>query len=885
MANLKHKTRGNSSPQGKPRVYFCCHSEDFNKYFESVSDEILVKQNCTIWYDDEELVRNEDFFAALKQMQLFVMPVTTNLLCTENEALDVEFKFAIENHIPVLPLMQENGLVELFNNKCGDLQFLDKNNTDVTAISYDEKLQKYLESVLIGDELAEKIRAAFDAYVFLSYRKKDRRYAQELMRLIHKNEFCRDIAIWYDEFLTPGENFNDSIKEALQKSGLFVLTVTPNLINEQNYIMTTEYPMAKQEGKPILPAELVPTDHEILVEKYVDIPNPADAYNDAELSKALLDSIKIMNIKENDISPEHNFFIGLAYLDGIDVEVDHERAVSLISASAKDGLLQAMDKLVEMYRNGKGVKRDYVKAIEWQRKKVEKMIRDIELCTDQGKYVSVFDEMLLLGDYYKEISNYSKAEEEYKKAQDFVKRFKQATVNERTQVKVCLCEAMGKLGDLLISQEKSFIQANHWCKHYVWGYEELFDDTKDERFIEKIAYGYVRLGDVFYVTADYKNAQTCYERCHKYAISWCQRSGSDITIETGEWRARQLVLRSYINLGNLEIEKGEYGQAESYYMRAVSFAHELEKEDSSLKTIDDIIVCNTALARVKLLELDGFMACVFSGKALEYAEKMFNDTNTYYAKTKLLECYCQNARCLIENKRYNAAKRILEKAHQINEEMLLEIELPQTKLRTSDIYECWGDIYSCENNNEQALSNFKKCMKIRQELCLKECPKYFYEALAKAYCNMGRIYRTYVFDALNVYDILVQSYISMSTPMPKRQFVEIAKIVKGHFVDGLDISSEDFEADDYPNRVTKIYISVANEYMLKGDNTTVYSFMLRATNIKEKLSQKSSSRANKRELAELYLQTADICEKVGELTKSKKYREKGLAILAALSEN
>lgn len=216
MANLKYKTHRNSEPNGKPRVYFCCHPEDFNKCFETVSNEILIKQNCAIWYAGEEVVRDEDFFADLKQMQLFVMPVTTNLLCTDNEALDSDFKFAIENHIPVLPLMQESGLEELFNKKCGDLQFLDKNNTDTTAISYDEKLKKYLESVLIGDELAEKIRAAFDAYVFLSYRKKDRRYAQELMRLIHKNEFCRDIAIWYDEFLTPGENFNDSIKEALQ---------------------------------------------------------------------------------------------------------------------------------------------------------------------------------------------------------------------------------------------------------------------------------------------------------------------------------------------------------------------------------------------------------------------------------------------------------------------------------------------------------------------------------------------------------------------------------------------------------------------------------------------------------------------------------------------
>jgi hypothetical protein len=70
------------------------------------------------------------------------------------------------------------------------------------------------------------------------------------MKLIHKNEFCRDIAIWYDEFLTPGENFNDSIRAALCKSDLFVLTVTPNLVNEPNYVEATEYPMALEEQKP-----------------------------------------------------------------------------------------------------------------------------------------------------------------------------------------------------------------------------------------------------------------------------------------------------------------------------------------------------------------------------------------------------------------------------------------------------------------------------------------------------------------------------------------------------------------------------------------------------------------------------------------------------------
>jgi len=372
MVQLKYKTRGMTDPGRKNKVYFSCHPDDFSRFFDTVSDEILDRQNCAVWYRDEsDPYVEEDHLSDLSRMQLFVMPVTAKLLNTKNRALDVEFKFAVDHHIPVLPIMQESGLGADFNARCGSLQYLDKFANDPTAISYGEKLTKFLSEVLIGDELAEKIRDAFDAYVFLSYRKKDRKYAQELMRLIHKNEFCRDIAIWYDEFLTPGENFNDSIKEALEKSGLFVLAVTPNLINEENYIMTTEYPMARREQKPVLPAELVPTDKDVLREKYDGIPECTDAHNSVALSDALLESIQKMAIKENDSSPEHNFFIGLAYLGGIDVEVDHERALSLITSAAEAGLLEAVEKLVSMYMAGDGVARSFEKAIVWQKKAAE----------------------------------------------------------------------------------------------------------------------------------------------------------------------------------------------------------------------------------------------------------------------------------------------------------------------------------------------------------------------------------------------------------------------------------------------------------------------------------------------------------------------------------
>ena len=255
MSDFQFRTRGQKSPQGKQRVYFTCHPDDFALFFEDIQKEILDRQDCAVFYlepgtQPEDV---EDYELRLREMQLFVVPVTTNLLTKENRAMDVDVPFAFEHHIPVLPLMQEGGLDDVFNKKFGDLQYLYKYDADPTAIPYEEKLTKYLESVIVGDELAKKVRAAFDAYIFLSYRKKDRKYANEVMRRIHEVDFCRDVAIWYDEFLVPGEDFNDAIRAAVEGCDVFAMTVTPNLLEAGNYVGEEEYPAAKRLGKPVAP--------------------------------------------------------------------------------------------------------------------------------------------------------------------------------------------------------------------------------------------------------------------------------------------------------------------------------------------------------------------------------------------------------------------------------------------------------------------------------------------------------------------------------------------------------------------------------------------------------------------------------------------------------
>ncbi|MBR7161510.1 MAG: toll/interleukin-1 receptor domain-containing protein, partial [Clostridia bacterium] len=370
MAKFLYKTKGDSSPERKPRVYFTCHPEDFEKHFEKICEDIFATHDCAVYYTESMTEEIEEKYkeSDLGQMNLFVIPVTFKLLSKPNRAMDSDFRYAKEKHIPVLPIMKEPGLDEIYSrkDKFGELQYLNPDAQDMTAISYEEKLKKYLESVLISNETAERIRKAFDAYIFLSYRKKDRHYANELMKMIHSHPEFRDIAIWYDEFLTPGESFRENIKKMMQDSKLFTLLVTPNLLEyvngEPNYVMAHEYPDAKKAGMDILPTEMEETDKAELCSKYPEMPECVNPNEDELFKNRLLDTLSEIAISENNADPEHNFLIGLAYLDGIDVEKNAERGIALITMAAEANLPEAMEKLYDMYCEGKGVQVDYRKA-------------------------------------------------------------------------------------------------------------------------------------------------------------------------------------------------------------------------------------------------------------------------------------------------------------------------------------------------------------------------------------------------------------------------------------------------------------------------------------------------------------------------------------------
>ena len=361
------------STKEKNRIFFAAHPEDSDLYFKTLWNEITaIEGNCVCWFDAQpEQPWDATLSECLTQtgIQLFVFPVTFKLLTSQCNAITALLPYAKEEKIPILPILLEPGLEEMYGRIFGDRQYMDKVTEDSTAIPYAEKLKRFLQDTLVSKEMAEKIRQAFDAYIFLSYRKKDRALAAKLMRLIHEIPQMRDVAIWYDEFLIPGENFNDNIAEALTKSDLFAMAVTPNLVNEDNYVLSTEYPKAVETLKPIIAAQMENIDAEAFQGRFKGHCSTVDAYDYEVLSGALFSNLKHIVLAQND-DPMHNYLVGLAYLNGIDVEMDHQRALKLITDSANRDCPEAMERLAVLYFDGIGVERDFALSLQWQKKAV-----------------------------------------------------------------------------------------------------------------------------------------------------------------------------------------------------------------------------------------------------------------------------------------------------------------------------------------------------------------------------------------------------------------------------------------------------------------------------------------------------------------------------------
>lgn len=742
MARLKIKTRTNSDPFGKPKVYFAAHPRDFAKYFSELSELIFEYSDSVIFYKDPELDYSDmEHLSDVEEMQLVVAPISSKLLTDSTSVLN-EINFAREKRIPILPIMVEVGLTDIFNKAFTNLQYVDKTSKDPTSISFDKKIEMFLSSVLINDELSEKIRAAFDAYVFLSYRKKDREHAQKLMRLVHKNPECRDIAIWYDEFLIAGEDFNHSIKRALCKSDLFLLAVTPNLVNEHNYVEEVEYPMAIEEGKPVLPVEMVPTDKGSLSDRFKDIPSSTPA--EAELiSKNLILAIERVALRKND-SPEHTYFIGLAYLSGIDVEVNLDMANELITEAAEAGLYEAVDRLVTMYRKGIGVARSYESALKWEARKNSILEERYKENSDYDNFSLLLEAYIQNADHERDLYKYDVAKEKYLTAIEFAKSSEHLKNAEHRLTDVYI-----RLGDIQREEmkysdaEKSYHSALSLC-------EAL--SSSDDRGVKLLAACYDRLGDVMLAEGHSHDALASYKKALDIA--------KDI-LNDGSIDDKRLLCDLYYSQGRAFYEEGLYEQALTSVDRASSEIYSLLIATRDFDLMRDILKYDMFLAEMYLEEGDLANASHKVHNTMICSEKLievFDDINSHllHIKTSDMECTLDR----LQKNQYSKIEYVIEN----HEKLLEEFDVLSEENVTPSIAH---DMVVCAINYATTLREAKK-IKDADEMIDHAWQMAMYNAMtfpgimtkldmANAYCEFAKTARTYK-DAIEYYEQSILIY-------------------------------------------------------------------------------------------------------------------------------
>lgn len=726
---LNFRTRGKDvSPQGKPRVYFCCHPEDLSVYFDSVSQEILNLENCAVFYDESPntFCSKTEWESRLADMQLFVMPVTSKLLMSANKGLD-EYKIALKCHIPVLPLMQEEGLAQLFNEVCGNLQFLDKHQKDETAISYQQKLKNFLDGVLVGDEQANAVRAAFRSYIFLSYRKKDRAHAQRLMKLVHKCELCRDVAIWYDEYLVPGEDFNNAIGEALNKSQMFLLAVTPNLVCESNYVQTVEYPMALQNGKTILPVEMSSTDKNLLASQYVDLPAVINESDESAVMQQLANFFPRKDNLMDDLPRYH--LIALAYLDGIDVEVDHARAFEMLTYCAERNNIESIKMLADMYKRGKGVERDISKAIQWQARLVA-MLEPKAQNADKNTKLDFLVELINLAALYKELLQYDNAIQVYHQFKEFSEQWMQ-TQQYEPLAKSMLALAFNEIGNVyrtMYNFDKA-LESFKWALHYA---EQLVVQEQSEQNYKDLVMCYGNLSRCYEDSKDYEMALQ-YSEARLAILNIIAEMSKD-----GDYLFS--LMQCYSDIFDICKATYQVEKARQAITKAVETAERIDDEQNDAESKDWLLLAYSRMAALCYMEENFEGERDWYLKSLNISIQLVDQYASLDARqtlAELLQNLADNASILAN---HEEAEDYICKALYLRETIAEEVTIPQTKFDLALACSSAATLYDKIYQTDKAIQLLQRAEKLLLELVGSNNAVRFRSALADCYYWMGIVY-------------------------------------------------------------------------------------------------------------------------------------------------
>lgn len=298
-----------------------------------------------------------------------------------------EFQYALDESIPIIPIIIQNGVEKLFNKKCGKLELIYRDKESYSAI-----LQETIHSILNEVELKSDIRNHLGSRIFLSYRRDDLLIAQKVMKSIHEVDIFENIGIWYDASLVPGKDFEKEIFDQIDKCNCVLMIISNRIFAKNNYIMR-EYPIVKNKGIKILPYFVEDVDCNKLSMLY---PGILDEYSNGIRSFSELQKIltAVINADEYKKIAEYYYYLGMAFLYGVDFETNEKKAVEYLEKAAGENYIDAVRLLCNIYHDGAtNIEKDINKAITFQIKYIDYLIDSDETDISDDDFV---DEIIKL---------------------------------------------------------------------------------------------------------------------------------------------------------------------------------------------------------------------------------------------------------------------------------------------------------------------------------------------------------------------------------------------------------------------------------------------------------------------------------------------------------
>ena len=249
----------------KRKIFISAHPTDRYLYLEPKVNAINEIDGCIAIYNQ---IPNDKGPSIPDDVDTFVIIASLKYFVWANSGYISEFFAAVRNGVKVIPLLVESGqnVIDLVNMRCGKVQYIDAN----------EDLGFALDTLRAHLVAKERIVDERLPSVFISYRRADRSLLHELVNTVESASDYKNVNVWYDEVISPGENYSKSILKQLNNCNLFILLVTPNILEDKNYVWRVEYKTAKKLRKRIFAVEAEKTDRKKLFEMYGNLGHIVD---------------------------------------------------------------------------------------------------------------------------------------------------------------------------------------------------------------------------------------------------------------------------------------------------------------------------------------------------------------------------------------------------------------------------------------------------------------------------------------------------------------------------------------------------------------------------------------------------------------------------------